>query len=93
MVEPVRHRQTKEAETDMFEPKATAPHLDSTDLNLSKAQHWTPRDERESRSTVQPDSTRTHARRLGTAKTHTHDEPKLLLVPVWAACLKRLEEQ
>src|SRR5674476_166455 len=30
MVEPVRHRQTKGAETDMFEPKATASHLDST---------------------------------------------------------------
>src|SRR6267378_103942 len=30
MVEPVRHRQTKGAGTDMFEPKATAPHLDST---------------------------------------------------------------
>jgi hypothetical protein len=30
MVEPVRHRQTKEAGTDMLEPKATAPHLDST---------------------------------------------------------------
>jgi hypothetical protein len=30
MVEPVRHRQTKEAGTDMFEPNATAPHLDST---------------------------------------------------------------
>src|SRR5882757_1279654 len=30
MVEPMRHRQTKEAGTDMFEPKATAPHLDST---------------------------------------------------------------
>src|SRR5713101_4146558 len=30
MVEPVRHRQTKEAATDMFEPKAAAPHLDST---------------------------------------------------------------
>src|SRR3977135_2964223 len=30
MVEPVRYRQTKEAGTDMFEPKATAPHLDST---------------------------------------------------------------
>jgi hypothetical protein len=28
----VRHRQTKEAETDMFEPKATASHLDSTHL-------------------------------------------------------------
>jgi hypothetical protein len=37
MVEPVRHRQTKEAGTDMFEPKATAPHLDSTDLNLVDA--------------------------------------------------------
>jgi hypothetical protein len=30
MGEPVRHRQTKGAETDMFEPKATASHLDST---------------------------------------------------------------
>ena len=30
MVEPLRHRQTKEAATDMFEPKATASHLDST---------------------------------------------------------------
>jgi hypothetical protein len=29
-VEPVRHRGAKEAGTDMFEPKATAPHLDST---------------------------------------------------------------
>src|SRR3984885_13772891 len=32
MVEPVRHRQTKGAETDMFEPKATASHLDSTPI-------------------------------------------------------------
>ena len=32
MAEPVRHRQTKGAETDMFEPKATASHLDSTRL-------------------------------------------------------------
>ena len=30
MVEPVRHRRTKGAETDMFEPKATASHIDST---------------------------------------------------------------
>src|SRR5712691_343701 len=30
MVEPVRHRETKEAATDMFEPKAAASHLDST---------------------------------------------------------------
>jgi peptidoglycan/xylan/chitin deacetylase (PgdA/CDA1 family) len=30
MVEPVRHRQTKGAATDMFEPKVTASHLDST---------------------------------------------------------------
>src|SRR4030088_1344608 len=30
MVEPVRHRRTKGAATDMFEPKATASHLDST---------------------------------------------------------------
>ena len=37
MVEPMRHRQTKEAGTDMFEPKATAPHLDSTALNLPRA--------------------------------------------------------
>jgi hypothetical protein len=35
MVEPVRHRQTKEAETDMFEPKATASHLDSTLTDLT----------------------------------------------------------
>jgi hypothetical protein len=40
MVEPVRHRQTKEAGTDMFEPKATAPHLDSTDLNLLLSQRF-----------------------------------------------------
>src|SRR5712664_3432619 len=32
MVEPVRHRRTKGAATDMFEPKATASHLDSTDF-------------------------------------------------------------
>jgi hypothetical protein len=30
MVEPVRHSQTKETATDMFEPTATAPHLDSS---------------------------------------------------------------
>src|SRR6266550_3429466 len=30
MVEPLRHRRTKGAATDMFEPKATASHLDST---------------------------------------------------------------
>jgi hypothetical protein len=36
MVEPVRHRQTKEAGTDMFEPKATAPHLDSTATKLRR---------------------------------------------------------
>src|SRR6266852_4953765 len=30
MVEPVRHRRTKGAATDMLEPKATASHLDST---------------------------------------------------------------
>src|SRR5258708_35950190 len=35
MVEPVRHRQTKGAETDMFEPKATASHLDSTQSGRS----------------------------------------------------------
>jgi hypothetical protein len=35
MVEPVRQRQTKEAGTDMLEPKATAPHLDSTATNDS----------------------------------------------------------
>jgi hypothetical protein len=37
MVELVRHRPTKEAETDMFEPKATASHLDSTKRTMSKA--------------------------------------------------------
>src|SRR5271154_4744220 len=36
MVEPVRHRRTKGAETDMFEPKATASHLDSTRSRRSK---------------------------------------------------------
>ncbi len=36
MVELVRHRQTKGAATDMFEPTATAPHLDSTDSGLSR---------------------------------------------------------
>jgi hypothetical protein len=30
MGELLRHRQTKEADTDMFGPKVTAPHLDST---------------------------------------------------------------
>jgi hypothetical protein len=30
------HRQTKEAATDNAEPKATAPHLDSTDSRLSR---------------------------------------------------------
>ncbi len=35
MVEPVRHRRTKGAETDMFEPKATASHLDSTHRVIS----------------------------------------------------------
>ena len=30
MAEPLRHRQTKEAATDMFSLTATAPHLDST---------------------------------------------------------------
>src|ERR1700730_17324339 len=32
-VEPLRHRQTKEAENRYVLPKATAPHLDSTNLN------------------------------------------------------------
>src|SRR6266536_5821232 len=31
MVEPLRHRQTKEADNRYVQPKATAPHLDSTD--------------------------------------------------------------
>ena len=31
MVEPVRHRRTKGAETDMFEPKATASHLERSE--------------------------------------------------------------
>jgi hypothetical protein len=33
MVEPVRHRRTKGAATDMLKPKATASHLDSTILD------------------------------------------------------------
>ena len=37
MVEPVRHRRTKGAETDMFEPKATASHLDFTQSGRSRA--------------------------------------------------------
>ena len=37
MVEPLRHRQTKEAATDMFEPKATASHLEFT-LNRMEVQ-------------------------------------------------------
>ena len=46
MVEPVRQRQTKEAGTDMFESKATAPHLDSTATafviaqSLPRSNHW-----------------------------------------------------
>jgi hypothetical protein len=35
MAELVRHRQTKEADTDMFAPKVTAPHLNSTVSGLS----------------------------------------------------------
>ena len=37
MVEPVRHRQTKEAGTDMFESKAAAPHLGSTATKIPGA--------------------------------------------------------
>jgi hypothetical protein len=32
MAEPLRHRQTKEADNRYVPPKATAPHLDSTDI-------------------------------------------------------------
>jgi hypothetical protein len=46
MVEPVRHRQTKGAETDMFEPKATASHLDSTLLLLALLRHADRHDQR-----------------------------------------------
>jgi hypothetical protein len=42
MVEPVRHRQTKEAATDMSEPKATASHLDSTRYARNKADVYRP---------------------------------------------------
>src|SRR6266436_5630131 len=38
MVEPVRHRRTKGAETDMFEPKATASHLDSTKMRRTQSE-------------------------------------------------------
>src|SRR5271166_6010725 len=41
MAEPLRHRQTKGAETDMLKPNVTAPHLDSTD-----SRHSIARDER-----------------------------------------------
>ncbi len=36
MVELLRHRQTKEAGTDMFDPKATASHLDSTKMAIPR---------------------------------------------------------
>jgi len=36
MVEPLRHRQTKEADNRYVQPKATAPHLDST-MNVTFA--------------------------------------------------------
>jgi hypothetical protein len=32
-VAPLRHRQTKGAETDMFDLQPPAPHLDSTETN------------------------------------------------------------
>jgi hypothetical protein len=44
MVELVRHRQTKGAATDMFEPTATAPHLDSTEDCLSENYQDAPTD-------------------------------------------------
>src|SRR5467141_3601508 len=40
MAEPVRHRQTKEAATDMLEPKATAPHSDSTKRDHAVRAAW-----------------------------------------------------
>jgi hypothetical protein len=43
MVEPVRHRQTKGAETDMFGPKATASHLDSTQMRSADRVEQCPR--------------------------------------------------
>src|SRR5450755_1820637 len=39
MTEPVRHRRTKGAATDMFEPKATASHLDSTQSGDLRCAH------------------------------------------------------
>src|ERR1700738_884849 len=42
MVEPVRHRRTKGAETNMFEPKATASHLDSTQSGHSTKRRCRP---------------------------------------------------
>ena len=36
MVEPLRHRQTKEADNRYVRPTATAPHLDSTKLRRTQ---------------------------------------------------------
>jgi hypothetical protein len=38
MATPLRHRQTKEAANGYVQPKATAPHLDSTCISFSEGQ-------------------------------------------------------
>ena len=39
MAEPLRHRQTKEADNRYVPPKATAPHLDSTITDKALSAH------------------------------------------------------
>jgi hypothetical protein len=42
MGELLRHRHTKAAETDMFAPKVTAPHLDSTEAVMAASDNQRP---------------------------------------------------
>ena len=39
MVEPLRHRQTKEADNRYVWPTATAPHLDFTKMRRTRIEH------------------------------------------------------
>jgi hypothetical protein len=39
MAEPLRHRQTKEADNRYVRPTATAPHLDSTMTDKTQSEH------------------------------------------------------
>ena len=40
MVEPLRHRQTKEADNRYVRPTATAPHLNFTKMRKSHSEHF-----------------------------------------------------